>query len=143
MAAHKDYYRILQVDPGAEPEVIQAAYRRLARKYHPDTGQGDARRMQELNEAYAVLSDPARRRAYDRRRTHRSAVSPVPTEPLLRPHTLLRTVLPTLAVLLFLAVFVLDVLRLGVRGMPELTLLLLLLAALAYRFGGLDEWFRP
>jgi curved DNA-binding protein CbpA len=65
----ESYYRILQVDPSADPEVIAAAYRRLAMKYHPDTtgsGPGSQARMQELNEAYAVLSDPARRSAYDR-----------------------------------------------------------------------------
>jgi curved DNA-binding protein CbpA len=63
----RDYYARLQVDPGADPEVIEAAYRRLARKWHPDTNSdpqaGD--RMQELNEAYEVLRDPARRRGYD------------------------------------------------------------------------------
>ena len=64
----KDYYAILQVHPRAEPEVIEAAYRRLSRKYHPDVaGQADAgQRMRDLNEAFEVLSDPARRRAYDR-----------------------------------------------------------------------------
>ena len=66
----RDYYAILQVDPRAEPEVIEAAYRRLSRKYHPDvSGDPEAgRRMRELNEAYGVLSDPGRRRVYDRRR---------------------------------------------------------------------------
>ena len=63
----RDYYATLQVDPGADPEVIEAAYRRLARKWHPDKNAdpqaGD--RMQELNEAYEVLRDPARRRGYD------------------------------------------------------------------------------
>ena len=67
----KDYYAILQVHPRAEPEVIEVAYRRLSRKYHPDvSAQADAgHRMQELNEAFAILSDPARRHAYDRRRS--------------------------------------------------------------------------
>jgi curved DNA-binding protein CbpA len=67
----KDYYAILQVHPRAEPEVIEAAYRRLSRKYHPDVrGQADAgQRMRELNEAFEILSDPARRRAYDLHRT--------------------------------------------------------------------------
>ncbi len=67
----KDYYAILQVHPRAEPEVIEVAYRRLSRKYHPDVSdQADAgQRMRELNEAFEVLSDPARRRAYDRRRS--------------------------------------------------------------------------
>jgi len=78
----KDYYAILQVHPRAEPEVIEAAYRRLTRKYHPDVSeQADAgQRMRELNEAFEVLSDPARRRAYDRHRSFegRPTRSPVP-----------------------------------------------------------------
>jgi curved DNA-binding protein CbpA len=78
----KDYYAILQVHPRAEPEVIEAAYRRLTRKYHPDvSGQADAgQRMRELNEAFEVLGDPARRHAYDRHRSFegRPASAPVP-----------------------------------------------------------------
>jgi curved DNA-binding protein CbpA len=63
-----DYYAILQVDPEAEPEVIEAAYRRLARKYHPDVNPAPdaSQRMVELNAAYAVLGDPEKRAAYDR-----------------------------------------------------------------------------
>lgn len=63
----RDYYATLQVDPRAEPEVIEAAYRRLARKHHPDASADPeaASRMRELNDAYEVLHDPARRRAYD------------------------------------------------------------------------------
>src|SRR5574337_1213514 len=61
-----DLYRVLQVHPTAEPEVIQAAFRRLARKYHPDAGSGSDERMAELNAAYAVLGDATRRAAYDR-----------------------------------------------------------------------------
>ncbi len=53
----KDYYGILGIGPGAEPEVIKAAYTALARKYHPDAG-GDAPRMKEINESYEVLSNP-------------------------------------------------------------------------------------
>jgi len=57
----------------AEPEVIQAAYRRLASKYHPDVSSGPAMeadtRMKELNAAYSVLSDPALRADYDVRRS--------------------------------------------------------------------------
>lgn len=79
---NKDYYAILQVDPRAEPEVIEAAYRRLSRKYHPDvSGQADAgQRMRDLNEAFEILSDPARRRAYDRHRSFggRPAAPPLP-----------------------------------------------------------------
>jgi sortase (surface protein transpeptidase) len=64
----KDYYKILQVSPTAEPEVIDAAYRRLVRRYHPDvyTGGDATERLRELNEAHAVLSDPAKRSLYDR-----------------------------------------------------------------------------
>lgn len=64
----RNYYKVLQVDSEAEPEVIAAAYRRLSLKYHPDTNTAaDATlRMQQINEAYEVLKDPARRARYDR-----------------------------------------------------------------------------
>jgi DnaJ-domain-containing protein 1 len=60
-------YQILQVDPAADPEVIEAAYKRLALKHHPDrsTDANAPARMRELNEARAILLDPPRRRAYD------------------------------------------------------------------------------
>ena len=66
-----DLYEILQVHPSAHPEVIQAAYRRLAQIYHPDHNPSpDAtQRMAEINRAYEILSDPARRAAYDRERS--------------------------------------------------------------------------
>ncbi len=62
-----DYYTILQVDPRADPEVIQAAYRRLAAKYHPDVdpSSGATERMKLLNAAYEVLSDPEKRMEHD------------------------------------------------------------------------------
>jgi uncharacterized membrane protein YeaQ/YmgE (transglycosylase-associated protein family) len=62
-----NYYKILQVDPAAEPEVIAGAYRRLAAKYHPDVYKApDAtHKMQLLNEAYSILSDPVKRKKYD------------------------------------------------------------------------------
>jgi len=66
----KDPYVVLQVAYHAEQEVIEAAYRRLARKYHPDVNrspQANAR-MQAINWAYEVLKDPVRRAEYDRRR---------------------------------------------------------------------------
>jgi curved DNA-binding protein CbpA len=65
-----DPYKTLQVDPEADPEVIQAAYRRLAQKFHPDRASGEeaARRMIAINAAWEVLGDPARRAAYDRQR---------------------------------------------------------------------------
>ena len=73
--ADDDWYSILQVHESAEPEVIEAAYRRLARKYHPDvnTSPNATETMQRLNDAYAVLSDPGKRSAYDDRRRGRWA----------------------------------------------------------------------
>lgn len=63
---YPDHYGELQVSRDAEPEVIEKAFRALALKYHPDSGAlGDARRMQRINAAYAVLRDPAARAAYD------------------------------------------------------------------------------
>jgi curved DNA-binding protein CbpA len=70
-----DPYKILQVDPEAEDEVIQAAYRRLARKYHPDLASGPeaAARMAAINAAWDRLGDPAARAAFDRERAVRQA----------------------------------------------------------------------
>lgn len=68
----KDYYLILGVLPDAEDVVIKAAYKALVQRYHPDRFQGSAeeaqRRTRELNEAYEVLSNPAKRADYDRQR---------------------------------------------------------------------------
>lgn len=65
----KDYYRILGVLDDAEDVVIRAAYKTLAQRYHPDKWTGDKseanRRMQDINEAYEVLSNPAKRKQYD------------------------------------------------------------------------------
>ena len=62
----RSYYRILHVQPDAPPEIIRASYRTLmsVMRLHPDLG-GDHERAALVNEAYAVLSDPERRRAYD------------------------------------------------------------------------------
>jgi DnaJ-class molecular chaperone len=61
----KDYYRILGVDRAADDKAIKSAYRKLARKYHPDVNKGKDERFKEINEAYEVLSDPEKRRRYD------------------------------------------------------------------------------
>ena len=63
----KDYYRILGVDRKADDKTIKSAYRRLARKHHPDVAKGKdaADRFKEISEAYEVLSDPEKRRRYD------------------------------------------------------------------------------
>jgi len=63
-----DFYGILQVDPRAEPEVVRAAYRSLARKYHPDVDGGSAERMVAINQAWSVLGDERSRAVYDRGR---------------------------------------------------------------------------
>lgn len=78
----QDHYKVLQVDPEADPEVIQAAYHRLARKFHPDVGgSADPERMARLNAAWEVLGDPDRRAAYDRSRARRVASDPLPSPP--------------------------------------------------------------
>ncbi|HEY8168356.1 MAG TPA: J domain-containing protein [Candidatus Limnocylindrales bacterium] len=71
MPERPDHYKILQVDSEAEEEVIQAAYRRLARKYHPDVaggGEEAAARMAAINAAWDVLRDAVARTAYDAER---------------------------------------------------------------------------
>ena len=66
----KDYYNVLGVEPNAGDAEIKSAYRRLARKYHPDVSKeaGAEERFKAVNEAYEALRDPARRKAYDQLR---------------------------------------------------------------------------
>jgi molecular chaperone DnaJ len=66
--AQRDYYEILGIPRGAPDSEIKSAFRRLARQYHPDVSQDPnaEERFKEINEAYAVLSDPEKRAAYDR-----------------------------------------------------------------------------
>jgi len=87
MSNAPDHYETLQVHPAAEPEVIQAACRRLSLKYHPDVYRGaDAhQRMALLNAAYAVLGDPAKRRTYDRERQRQAAPAAGPAAPVPQP----------------------------------------------------------
>lgn len=75
-----DPYKVLQVDPDAEPEILQAAYRRLAQKYHPDVmpGPEGAARMTAINAAWEILGDPGRRAAHDRERARREGTAAGP-----------------------------------------------------------------
>ncbi len=64
----RDYYEVLGVDKNADDAAIKKAYRQLAKKYHPDMNPGDAeaeKKFKEASEAYAVLSDPEKKRQYD------------------------------------------------------------------------------
>jgi curved DNA-binding protein len=65
---YKDYYKILGVERNASEDVIKRAYRKLAKQYHPDKNPGDKNseeKFKEINEAYEVLSDPAKRARYE------------------------------------------------------------------------------
>jgi hypothetical protein len=92
LSLSEDPYRTLQVQPSADLEAIKAAYRRLARLYHPDLNPRPeaAERMRAINAAYRVLSDPQQRAAYDAQRFFRAPTSTVvvrssPPRPRARP----------------------------------------------------------
>ncbi len=64
----RDYYEVLGIDKSADDAAIKKAYRALAKKYHPDMNPGDAeaeKKFKEASEAYAILSDPEKKRQYD------------------------------------------------------------------------------
>ena len=68
MAAKQDYYELLGVAKNADATAIKKAYRKLAKKYHPDTNTGDPtaeQKFKEVTEAYSILSDPEKRKLYD------------------------------------------------------------------------------
>lgn len=90
MTEPADPYKVLQVDSEAEDEVIQAAYRRLAQKYHPDMAPGPeaAARMAAINAAWEILRDPGRRASHDlarrlerRAAEHEAAAQKAPPPP--------------------------------------------------------------
>ena len=68
MQSEQDHYAVLRIAPGASTTEIKEAYRKLAFLYHPDrnkASQDASKRMKEINEAYAILSDSVKRREYD------------------------------------------------------------------------------
>ena len=68
MILKRDYYEVLGVNKNADAATIKKAYRKLAKKYHPDSNEGNAsaaEHFKEVNEAYDVLSDEKKRKLYD------------------------------------------------------------------------------
>jgi curved DNA-binding protein CbpA len=83
--AKKDYYAILGVSRKASLKEIRHAYRKLARKYHPDLNPGDkssVEKFKQVQEAYEVLSDPEQRRMYDQRGFNIEEVSSAQSDPV-------------------------------------------------------------
>jgi curved DNA-binding protein CbpA len=84
----KDLYSILEIAPQASEREIRSAYRALAKKLHPDTGAGSSEeKFRAIQDAYEVLSDPEKRRSYDRARQRAAAARYWPGIPEKRPNS--------------------------------------------------------
>ena len=88
MAASRDYYQVLALKRGATTQQIKAAFRKKAMRYHPDHNPGKEvwanKKLSGIIEAYECLSDPSRRKLYDRR-LEQAEETPVRTETRRRP----------------------------------------------------------
>jgi molecular chaperone DnaJ len=74
----KSYFAILEVTSGATSDEVHSAYRRLAKEYHPDHYEGGSDRFRQIQEAYSVLGDPSRRKAYEKRLSEKVRVRKAP-----------------------------------------------------------------
>jgi len=139
-----DYYRVLQVDPDAEPEVIAAAYRKLAAKYHPDVNSSPEAntRMQEINVAYGVLGDPSARAEYDRARGARwtasfGGSSTAPRAPVSTAEQIARTV-----VLMIVSSVIFSLIARVFAGPGGMTVaLLIVLLVVLWKGGAIMRYF--
>jgi len=111
--AQLDYYAVLEIAPSVDTAEVNAAFRRLAWRYHPDRNHapGATLQFQDINEAHQVLIDPARRAEYDSQWHPRGGQQPRPSRRSARPHAHrrwhrhrhLRTVLLGLSAVLFVS----------------------------------------
>jgi curved DNA-binding protein CbpA len=111
--AQLDYYAVLEITPSADTAEVNAAFRRLAWRYHPDRNPapGATLQFQDINEAHQVLTDPARRTEYDAkwhpRNRDRRQTARIPIQPRYHRHTRrrrhVRAVLLTLFAMLFVS----------------------------------------
>ncbi|MCL0086478.1 J domain-containing protein [Thermodesulfovibrionales bacterium] len=117
MSSQPDYYAILQVHPEAEIEVIIAAYRRLAAKYHPDVNKTTdaAEMMKQINAAYEVLSDPIERAKYDAARNAKVAVYMSRTPQHTHPRSRQRSWFKLLAIPAGLSILAIAAAKFGLR----------------------------
>ena len=91
MKMPEEYYEILQVHPSAEPEVIEAAYKKLAQKYHPDVDKSPqaTEKMKMINVAHDVLSNPKHREQYDSERPNKEIRPSGKPKPIVDPPEIL------------------------------------------------------